>query len=107
MEGQVDVEAPDLGAVQEEIWSGYRTRWRTMVEDVDDEDDKTSGVEDEEAEDWFDAAQSTGESDDEFTAISIWDELREGVLRAIGTSGTSCQWLLWILHPRISKRASL
>lgn len=79
----------DLTGIQEEVWSGYRTRRRTTVEEVEDEDNRTSDEESGEAEDEIlePSSPKNGDSeDDEFTATSIWDELAEGVLWAIGCS---------------------
>lgn len=79
----------DLTGIQEEVWSGYRTRRRTTVEEVEDEDSRTSDEESGEVDmaEISELSSRDGDSDnDEFTAVSVWDELAEGVLRAIGCS---------------------
>ena len=61
-----------------------------MVEDADDKEDQLSSESREEAKSVDEGgheAASDSESDDEYVAISIWDELAEGVLRASGCTG--------------------
>ncbi|PIL29487.1 hypothetical protein GSI_08429 [Ganoderma sinense ZZ0214-1] len=98
---QSEAENAVFRAVQEETWSGYRTRQRATVEDVDDEDDPPSQDEAEDEDDWPDTPlPSDRELDDEYTAISVWDELTEGILRSIGcTADDLSEEDLEILRP--------
>ena len=62
-----------------------------MVEDAKDEDDQPSGDDDDNPEHWPEMLPSDFESDDEYTAVSVWDELMEGILQSIGCTGMSSQ----------------
>ena len=78
-------------SVQEKVWGGHRPRRTASVEDCPDEDDlSTGGLSDGEGEGDDELSMEwpldDGE-DDEFTAISVWDEIAEGILRAAGRSG--------------------
>lgn len=70
--------------IQASVWSG---RLRTVVEDAEDEDDDHNDALGEPDTEYDDIPYEEDPREEEFNAISVWDELTEGMIRAGLISG--------------------
>ena len=83
--GHIDVLAPAETAAHANVWSGRR---HVEVDDADDDENEAEDGSDEDEYEYDYAWGTEGFDMDEYTAISVWDELSELFIQQTGDLGS-------------------